>query len=93
MKKPLKIPKFKNEDEEREFWDKTDLGDYLEPKDFKRVVFPNLKPTSKPISMRLPSYTISNLKQQANFMDVPYQSLIKQFIAEGMDRLMARRRS
>ena len=84
MKKPLKLPKFKNEDEEREFWDKIDLGDYLEPKDFKRVVFPNLKPTTKPISIRLPAYMISRLKQKANFMNVPYQALIKQSIAKDL---------
>lgn len=45
MKKPIKLPKFKNEDEEREFWDKFDLSEYATAKDFVRVSFPNLKPT------------------------------------------------
>lgn len=85
MKKPLKLPKFKNEDEERNFWSKIDLTDYFEPKDFKRVIFPNLKPTTKPISLRLPTFMISRLKTKANSLDVPYQSLIKQYIAQGLN--------
>lgn len=86
MKKKLKkIPKFKNEDEERDFWSKIDLTDYFEPKDFKRVIFPNLKPTTKPISLRLPTFMISRLKTKANSLDVPYQSLIKQYIAHGLN--------
>ena len=48
MKKQLKVPKFKNEDQEREFWSKIDLSEYFEPSDFKNVSFPNLKPTSTP---------------------------------------------
>ena len=53
MKKKLKVPHFKNEDEEREFWAKMDLADYFEAKDFVPVSFPNLKPTSRAISIRL----------------------------------------
>jgi predicted DNA binding CopG/RHH family protein len=86
MKKPLKIPKFKNEDQEREFWSKIDLGDYVEPKDLKRVVFPNLKPTTRSISLRIPTYIIAEAKQKANAMNIPYQSLLKQYIAEGVMR-------
>ncbi|MEN8253744.1 MAG: BrnA antitoxin family protein [Patescibacteria group bacterium] len=77
MKKPLKLPKFKNEDEERDFWAKINLADYYEPSDFKPVSFPNLKPTSKPISIRIPEYLLNAIKEKANAINVPYQSLIK----------------
>jgi predicted DNA binding CopG/RHH family protein len=83
MKKPLKLPKFKNEDEEREFWDKIDLGDYLEPKDFKHIIFPNLKPTTQSISIRIPLYIVDQVKSKANRLNIPYQSLMKQYIAKG----------
>ena len=82
MKKKLALPKFKNEDEEREFWDKIDITDYYEPGDFIRVRFPNLKPSSTPISIRLPNYMISELKVKANRLDIPYQAIIKQAIAK-----------
>jgi predicted DNA binding CopG/RHH family protein len=82
MKKKLVLPKFKDEDEEREFWDKFDLTKYYSPGDFVRVRFPNLKPTSTFISIRLPSYMVSGLKIQANKLDIPYQTLIKQAIAK-----------
>ncbi len=84
MKKPLKLPKFKNEDEEREFWSKIDLSEYFEPKDFVSVSFPNLKPTTTPISIRIPNYVINRLKEKANAMDIPYQALIKQYIQKGL---------
>ncbi len=82
MKKQLKLPKFKNEDEEREFWWNLDLSEYFEPGDFKHVSFPNLKPTSRSISIRIPLYLLNRLKQKANSINVPYQSLIKNFISE-----------
>lgn len=82
MKKPLKIPKFKNEDQERDFWSKTDLGDYFEPSDFVRASFPNLKPATRSISLRLPEYIIDRTKEKANALDVPYQTLMKQYIAK-----------
>lgn len=84
MKKSIIIPKFKNEDQERNFWSKIDLGDYLEAKDFKKVNYPNLKPTSRAISIRLPDYLIDQLKQKANKVDIPYQSLIKQAIFQSL---------
>lgn len=84
MKKPLKLPTFKTEDEERDFWAKIDLADYFESKDFQAVSFPNLKPTSRAISIRLPEPMILRLKERANERRVPYQSLIKQYIAEGL---------
>lgn len=86
MKKPLILPKFKNEDDEREFWSKISLADYFEPKDFKKdVIYPNLKPTSQAISIRLPKYLIFRLKQKANKMAVPYQALIKQAIYHSLE--------
>jgi predicted DNA binding CopG/RHH family protein len=84
MKKPLKVPKFKTEDEEREFWAQVDLSDYFESKDFQAVSFPNLKPSSRAISLRLPEPMILRLKERANEQHVPYQSLIKQYIADGL---------
>ncbi len=82
MKKPLKLPQFKNEDEERDFWAEINLADYYEPGDAQRVSFPNLKPTSKPISIRLPEYLIDRIKEAANQIDVPYQTLIKQTLGD-----------
>ena len=84
MKKKLKIPKFKNENQERTFWSKLNLNEYFEPSDFQRVSFPNLKPSSQPISLRLPSHLLARVKEHANEMDVPYQSLIKKYIAQGI---------
>jgi predicted DNA binding CopG/RHH family protein len=86
MKKNLKIPKFKSENEERKFWAKVNLAEYLDPSDFEKVSFPNLKPTSHAISIRIPDYLIIRLKERANEINVPYQSLIKEYIAEGMVR-------
>ena len=84
MKKRLKIPKFKNEDEEAEFWANLDLSKYLEPSDFERVSFPNLKPTTRPISIRIPEYLLNRVKEKANEINIPYQSLIKQYIKKGV---------
>lgn len=60
MKKPLKLPEFKNEDEERDFWANINLADYYEPSDAQPVSFPNLKPTTRPISSRMPSSLINS---------------------------------
>jgi len=84
MKKPLKLPKFKNEDQERKFWAKIDLSEYFEPSDFKSVSFPNLKPTTRPISIRLPEYLLNRLKEKANEINVPYQSLIKGYLKKAV---------
>ena len=84
MKKQLKIPKFNNEDEEREFWWKLDLSEYFEPSDFERVSFPNLKPTTRSISIRIPEYLLDRVKEKANEIRIPYQSLIKQYIKKGV---------
>ncbi len=84
MKKELRVPRFKNEDQEREFWAQVDLTDYFEVKDFSSVSFPNLKPSSRAISIRLPEAMLMRLKEQANELEVPYQALIKQYIAKGL---------
>ena len=83
MKKKLVLPKFKNEDEERDFWAKIDLSEYYEPEDMVPVSFPNLKPTTRPISLRMPEYIIDRVKEQANALNIPYQSLMKQYIEKG----------
>ena len=82
MKKPLKLPHFVSEDEERQFWDAIDLGDYLEPSDMKRVTFPNLKPSTETISLRLPLDLLEQIKVEAHKRDVPYQSFIKMKLGE-----------
>jgi len=84
MKKKLKLPKFKNEDEERKFWWNLDLSEYYEPEDLEEVSFPNLKPTTRPISIRIPEYLLNRLKEKANEINIPYQSLIKQYIKKGV---------
>ena len=80
MKK--KIPHFKSEDELREFWATHDSTDYIDWSKSKAVVFPNLKPSVKSISLRLPESMLGELKVLANKRDVPYQSLMKIFLAE-----------
>lgn len=87
MKKILKLPAFKNEDAERDFWAKIDLNEYFEPGDFVSVSFPNLKPTTRPISIRLPEHMIDRVKEKANEIDIPYQALIKQYIVKGLQSL------
>ena len=77
-----KIPKFKNEDEERTFWATHDSTEYINWKKTKKVVLSNLKPSVKSISLRLPESMIEELKLLANKKDVPYQSLLKIFLAE-----------
>ena len=84
MKKKLKIPKFKNEEQERKFWLNLDLAEYFEPKDFHHVSFPNLKPTSTSISVRIPNYVLVRLKEKANSLDIPYQTLMKQYVFKGV---------
>ena len=83
MRKPLKaVPKFANEAEERAFWEKRDSTDYLDWTKAQRVVLPNLKPTTKTISLRLPQHLLDAIKSAANSRDVPYQSLIKVWLRE-----------
>jgi predicted DNA binding CopG/RHH family protein len=84
MKKELNIPKFKNEGAERAFWAKIDLSEYFEASDFEPVSFPNLKPSSRSISLRVPEYLLRRIKEKANELNVPYQSLMKEYLAKGV---------
>lgn len=83
MKKKLNVPKFNNEDEERVFWSNLDLSEYYEVSDMVPVSFPNLKPTTRPISLRIPEYIIDRVKEKANAVNIPYQSLMKLYIEKG----------
>lgn len=80
-----KIPKFKTEDAERDFWATHDSTEYVDWSKAKRTVFPNLKPSTKTISLRLPETMLEELKALANRRDVPYQSLLKVFLSERID--------
>lgn len=81
-----KIPKFKNEDEEREFWATHDSTDYIDWSKAERGMFPKLKPSTKSISLRLTESMLNQVRVLANKSDIPYQSLIKMFIQDGIDR-------
>ena len=86
MKKKLKqIPRFRNEHEEREFWSKNDSTDYVDWKKAQKGTFPNLKPSVKTISIRLPEMMLNQLRLLANKRDVPYQYLLKMFLAERIE--------
>ena len=101
MKKiKTKIPNFNTEDEEREFWATHSPLDYFNVKKLKRDSFPNLKPSLKSISIRLPEDLLAELKTMANKKDVPYQSLVKIFLArqivferESLSRVSGRRKA
>lgn len=82
MKKKKKIPEFKSEDNERDFWAERDSTEFVDWRKAKRAVLPNLKPSVKTISLRLPESMLAELKMLANKRDVPYQSLMKMFLAE-----------
>lgn len=82
MKKLKKIPKFKSEDEEREFWATHDSVDYIDWSKGRWMILPNLKPSLTTISLRMPNHLLNELKLLANRRDVPYQSLLKIFLAE-----------
>ena len=86
MRKLKNIPKFKNEDEEREFWAKADSSEYLDWKKAERVTLSKLKPSTKTISLRLPEFILDEIKMIANKRDVPYQSLIKIFLKDRIDQ-------
>lgn len=85
MKKKLVVPKFKHEEEEAEFWANLDLSEYFEPSDFQRgVVFPSLKRTKRLISIRLPEQLLLQVKDKASKLHLPYQSLIQEYIKQGV---------
>ena len=86
MAKKLKtVPKHRNEDREREFWAKSDSTDYVDWDGARPLVLPDLKPSLRTISLRLPEHLLAELKLLANKRDVPYQSLLKLFLAERVE--------
>jgi predicted DNA binding CopG/RHH family protein len=81
-----KLPEFKNEDDERKFWATADSTEYVDWQAGKRKNLVRLKPSLRTISLRLPVSMIEDLKVLANRRDVPYQSLLKVFLAERLAR-------
>jgi predicted DNA binding CopG/RHH family protein len=77
-----KILEFKTEDEERDFWSTHDSSEYIDWNKADKATFPDLKPSTKTISLRLPEYILDELKKLAHKRDVPYQSLIKIFLKD-----------
>lgn len=84
-KKREAVPSFKNEAEERGFWENHDSADYVDWSRAEHVRLPDLKPSSKAISLRLPVALLERIKVAANKRDVPYQSLIKVWLSEKVD--------
>lgn len=84
MKKLKKIPRFRSEKDERKFWQTVDSTKYVDFEKMERWVFPNLKLSSKPITIRLPESLVMQVKIRAHQQDIPYQSLLKQYILKGM---------
>jgi predicted DNA binding CopG/RHH family protein len=81
-KRPKAIPKLANEAAERAFWEKRDSSEYLDWAKAQHAAFPNLKPSTQTISLRLPQHLLDSIKSAANSRDVPYQSLIKVWLQE-----------
>lgn len=87
MSKPKKTPpEFKTEAEERDFWESHDSSEYVDWSQAKPTRLPNLKPSTRTISLRLPVALLERIKLEANKRDVPYQSLIKAWLAEDVNR-------
>jgi predicted DNA binding CopG/RHH family protein len=80
------IPTFRSEAEERDFWETHDASPFVDWSKARVAVFPNLRPSTETISLRLPAALLAGLKALANKRDVPYQSLLKVFLAERVDR-------
>ena len=85
------IPRFKNEDDEREFWSTHDTTDYLDWSKAKRLRFTKLRPSVRSISLRLPEALLERIKLLANRQDVPYQSLMKVYLSERVEKETAGR--
>lgn len=79
------IPTFATEVEERAFWESHDSADYVDWSQAKRAALPNLRPSTKTISLRLPQHLLNSIKIAANARDVPYQSLMKIWLQEKVD--------
>jgi len=86
MRKVKKIPKFKTETEERAFWEKNDSSENVDWEKAKFSAFPNLKLSTKTISLRLPESLLERIKIEANKRDMPYQSLIKVWLADDVEK-------
>ena len=82
MSKVKRTPKFKTEAEERIFWESHNSSDYVDWRSAQSVTMPNLKPSTKTISLRLPEGLLNSIKVEANKRDMPYQSLIKSWLAD-----------
>jgi len=82
MKTTKQLPKFKTEAEERTFWENNDSTDYVDWNKAQAVTLPNLRPSTKTISLRLPEMLLDNIKIEAHKRDIPYQSLIKAWLSE-----------
>lgn len=79
-----KLPRFRSEQEERNFWKSHDSNDYIDWSKAKRMVFPNLKPSTRTISLRIPESMFNKLKTEANKRDVPYQSYMKMLVDDAL---------
>jgi predicted DNA binding CopG/RHH family protein len=84
--KKKQVPKFRSEDEERKFWAANDSTEFIDWPSVKTTRLPMLRPTLRTISLRLPVSMIEDLKVLANKRDVPYQSLLKVFLAERLEK-------
>jgi predicted DNA binding CopG/RHH family protein len=87
MKKIKKMPLFKSVAEETDFWQSHDSSEYIDWTKAKRAKFPNLKPSTKTISLRLPEGLLNEIKILANKEDIPYQSLMKMLLSQGIHSL------
>ena len=91
MSKQKKMPKFKSERQETAFWSTHDSTDYVDYSKAKRMLFPHLKPSTETISLRLPKSLLDQLRMLANKRDVPYQTLLKLFLAERVQTELSKR--
>ena len=87
MRNLKRIPKFEAEEEEFEFWSQHDSTEYVDWEKARPAIFPDLKPSTKTISLRLPVSLLYRLKEEAHKRDIPYQSFIKQILAEKLEEL------
>lgn len=86
-KRSKSLPSFANEAEERKFWETHDSADHVDWRKAERARFPNLKPTTTAISLRVPVSLLERIKIAANKRDMPYQSLIKAWLAEKVEKV------
>lgn len=87
MSRAKKTPEFKGEAEERAFWESHDSTEFVDWKQARRAQFPNLKPSTKTISLRLPESLLDRIKIEANKRDMPYQSLIKVWLSDNVEEI------